>query len=140
MADISVKGLHGVFDKVSLQGDSSIVGAYDNTKNYGTELHGAPVKLTGDKTVGLAADGDQIFGVIVKIEHDGVVSVGKGGVHACRFAEGAAPAAGDAIVAGPGNTVKTGAGIGVVIGVEDDNGIEYAYVDLSRGAAAAVTP
>lgn len=134
MANFSVKGLHGVFDKVSLQGDSSILGAYDNTKAYGTALHGAPVKLTGDKTVGLCSAGDEVYGVIVKIEHDGGVSVGKGGIHACRFT-GTAPAAGAAIVAGAGNTVAAAtapAGRGTVIGVEDDNGTEYVYVDLSR--------
>lgn len=134
MDKISFKGLHGQFDVATWQADSSIV--FDDSVEYNTTLHGAPVKITGERTVGLCAAGDAVFGTLIRTERDGACLIGHSGVHAFRVAQDAEIGtgtftAGTGIVAGADNTVVGGGGRGTVTGIETEYGTKYLYVNLT---------
>lgn len=147
MDKISFKGLHGQFDFATWQGDSSIV-YNDAAPQYGTALHGAPVKITGERTVGLCSTGDRPYGILIRVERDGVCLIGRGGVQEVRISQSATIGtgggnfpAGTGIAAGASNTVVASAtGRGTVVGIEVEYGVKYLYVDLDVDQPAAVTP
>jgi hypothetical protein len=100
------------FDEIHVQRATFLAGAgltYDATKPNGTDLVGAPVKISADDTVTLCANGDKPFGFLDRIEADGVVSVAW---HGFVEAKGTAAVGGD-VLANTGNVVKAGAGAGV---------------------------
>lgn len=68
--------------------DSTIV--YDPTKAGGSVSVGLAVTLTGNKIVGLAADGDVIRGKLMKVESDGFCAVQCGGTNDFAPGTGAA--------------------------------------------------
>lgn len=100
------------FDEIHVQRATFLAGSgltYDATKPNGTDLVGAPVKVTADDTVGVCANGDKPFGFLDRIEADGTVSVSW---HGFIEAKGTATVGGD-VLANTGNIVKAGAGSGV---------------------------
>lgn len=71
MSDVSMKGVGGVVC-VTMPLDSTTKAAigtnYDGAK-------GKAVAITDNNTVGFGSDGDPLFGVLTKVEHDGCASV-----------------------------------------------------------------
>lgn len=127
---VSAEGLYGQLDTITMVGDATIA-FQGRSVPYGNALAGepgAPVGLTDAMTVGLIETGTP-YGVLIRVEADKTVVVGKGGVQAFRIGA-TAPTPGSAVEAGAGNVVVDAAtgGIGVVIDVDEANGI--AWVDL----------
>lgn len=71
MSDFSMNGVGGVVC-VTMPLDAETKAAID--KKY-DDAKGKAVALTGNNTVGYGSDGDALFGVLTKVEHDGYASV-----------------------------------------------------------------
>lgn len=139
MARVDFNGLHDMFDRITLLGDDSI----EYTRGaHGTTLWGAPVKITGPGTVGLAESGDEIYGFLHGVEKDGIAIVGKGRIQIARaFAANGDPVSltdfGDQVTTGAANSIAVGGGSGLLLAPAEDYGAGYYYVDLSVKIPAA---
>lgn len=71
MSDFSMNGVGGVVC-VTMPLDAETKAAID--KKY-DDAKGKAVALTDNNTVGYGSDGDALFGVLTKVEHDGFASV-----------------------------------------------------------------
>lgn len=58
--------------------DNSTI-TFDVTKVGGSASVGLAVTLSANKTVALAADGNEVFGKLIKVEDDGVATIQDGG-------------------------------------------------------------
>lgn len=109
MSEFSMKGVGGVV-VVTMPLDTTTKTAigedYDGAK-------GKAVALVGNNTVGYGADGDPLFGVLVKVEHDGFASVQVKGF-ACDLAGTASATAINKFAAVDGAGGVKSAGTGVV--------------------------
>ena len=131
---LSVEGLHGQFDFITVAGDGSI--SYDGRDvPFGSNDAGKPVALTGDLQVGLAADAAVPYGSLIRVEADKTCVIGKGNVQEFNIG-GTPPTVGSAVVAdGAGNVrdangaaTPAEVGTGIVLHVDATRGI--AWVDL----------
>jgi len=98
--------------RVTMAADSSL--PFSRTAPYGTTSRFAPVKITGNKTVGLCADGDVPFGALERIEADGSAVVAWMG--SVTYAGSAT--AGDPVVANGSGGVRA-----AVAGTDEGKGV-----------------
>lgn len=119
--------------------DNSIV--FDENEPNGSAQVGKALKMTGHSTVGLTTDGSGVVGKLLKVEHDGMCSVGAGGYVPFPAGENATLTLNSKIVGdlGPDNeqgfirSVATGtaAELGVARGmIVDASNLEEVWVRL----------
>lgn len=84
------------YEALTYAHDDTIV--YSATQAYGSAQVGLAVTLESNKTVSLVGDGEQVEGILVKVEDDGYCVVQTGGIMEMPGGEGATLTAGKAIV------------------------------------------
>lgn len=97
---------------------------FDRTARNGHAQAGkAPVKVSADSTVAIAADGEEVHGQLLRVEPDGKAVVKVRGY--ATFPSSGAIAAGNDVLGAASNKIKAGAGAGrgVVIDASDTSAV-----------------